>query len=128
MRDGRAIRQIREHLRRKKAIGRLYDLAGQPISALLGPGGSKGAEGLNEQYHKMNFVYHVEPTVTAIMRQRRLRDAVLYLNMPPCGGDEGCWENLRATLPVGYTLTVVHVRERDMKAADFPGTGKGLDQ
>jgi hypothetical protein len=63
---------------------------------------SKGAEGPAERHRSMEFVYHVEATVTAIMRQRGIRHATLYINKRPCEGDESCYENLEATLPVGH--------------------------
>lgn len=103
------------------------DDAGDQLVSRLPAGGSKGAEGLAERYRSMEFVYHVEATVTAIMRQRGIRHATLYINKPPCDGDESCQENLRATLPVGYHLTVRHVGPASVNTLEFYGNGEGLE-
>jgi hypothetical protein len=75
----------------------------------------------------MEFAHHVEATVTAVMRQRGIRHATLYINKPPCQGDESCLENLKATLPIGYRLTVRWVGPASETNYDFDGNGRGLE-
>jgi hypothetical protein len=56
-----------------------------------------------------------------------IRHATLYLNKRPCEGDESCYENLEATLPVGYRLTVRYVGPASVADHDFYGNGEGLE-
>jgi hypothetical protein len=63
----------------------------------------------------------------SMMRQRGIRRATLYISKPPCRGDENCRENLKATLPVGYRLTVRYVGRASEINYDFDGNGKGLE-
>jgi hypothetical protein len=75
----------------------------------------------------MRFVHHVESNSTAYMRRHGLREAVLYLNMRPCTGDDGCYRNIKATLPPGYKLTMYQVNPNgSVRVWAFPGTGEGL--
>jgi hypothetical protein len=126
VRDSETIDRIRRFCGVNIAIGRLLDDAGGQLISRLPAGGSKGAEGLADRYRSMKFAHHVEATVTAIMRQRGIRHTILYLNKPPCEGDESCRENLEATLPVGYRLTVRHVGRASVNTYEFYGNGEGL--
>jgi hypothetical protein len=75
----------------------------------------------------MRFADHVESNATAHMRRNKIRQAVFYSNMRPCTGDDGCAENVDATLPVGYKLTVYQVTANGgVKVWNFSGTGEGL--
>ena len=75
----------------------------------------------------MRFVHHVESNATGHMRRRDIRSAVLYMNMRLCQGDDGCAENIKATLPVGYRLTVYQVYANGtVRLWDFKGTGERL--
>lgn len=75
----------------------------------------------------MRFVDHVESNAAAHMRQHRIRRAVLYLNMAPCKGPDGCNDNLEAVLPDGYQLVVHQVRSnRGTRVYFFNGNGQGL--
>jgi hypothetical protein len=122
-----AIDEILPHVGRGVAAGRLHDVDGRPLTPIVGPGDTGAAEGLTEPSRSMRFVHHVESNATAYMRQHGIRQAVLYTNMRPCLGDDGCTDNLRATLPAGYTLYVYQVRSGgDVRVWEFPGTGEGL--
>lgn len=112
---------------RKVAAGRLYGVDGRPLTPLVGPGDTGAAKGLAEPRRSMRFVDHVESNATAHMRHHGIRQAVLYLNMRPCLDDDGCTENLNATLPRGYTLYVYQVRPNgSVRKWEFEGTGEGL--
>ena len=50
---------------------------------------------------------HVEAHAAALMHQRSLREATLYINKAPCDGALGCATMLGHMLPEGATL---HVR------------------
>ena len=122
-----AIDEIRPHVGRDVAAGRLYDTAGRPLTPLVGPGDPRAATGLAPSYRSLRFVTHVESAATAHMRRNGIRAAVLYLNMRPCTGEDGCHQNLEATLPPGYRLTVYQVRPNgSVRVWYFPGTGEGL--
>ncbi len=93
----------------------------------MGPGDAGAADGLTEAYRHLRFVHHVESNATAHMRRHGVRSAVLYLSMRPCQGEDGCAENIKATLPVGYRLTVYQVYTNGtVRLWDFKGTGYGL--
>jgi hypothetical protein len=122
-----AIEEIRPHVGRDTAVGRLYDAQGRPLTPIVGPGDTGAVEGLAEPRRSMRFVHHVESNATAHMRRSGVRNAVLYMNMRPCIGDDGCYRNLAATLPPGYRLTVYQVYPNgSVRAWSFPGTGEGL--
>jgi hypothetical protein len=105
----------------------LHGIDGRPLTPIVGPGDAGAADGLAEPRRSMRFVHHVESNATAYMRQHGLRQAVLYMNMRPCQGEDGCAENIKATLPVGYRLTVYQVYPNGTVLLwDFKGTGEGL--
>lgn len=62
------------------------------------------------------------------MRRHRIRHAVLYTNMRPCLGEDGCTQNIKATLPAGCGLTVYQVRPNGggVRVWLFDGTGEGI--
>jgi hypothetical protein len=125
--DPDAIEQIRKHVGRGVAAGRLYDVTGKPLTPIIGPGDTGAEEDLREPYRSMRFVWHVESNVTAYMRHNKIRQAVLYSNMTPCKKDDGCKANIKATLPVGYKLIVYQVHENGgITVHEFKGTGEGL--
>ncbi|MEV0732665.1 DddA-like double-stranded DNA deaminase toxin [Polymorphospora sp. NPDC050346] len=100
---------------------------GRPLTPVVGPGDTGAAEDLAEPRRSMRFVHHVESNATAYMRRHGVRSAVLYMNMRPCQGEDGCTENLKATLPVGYRVTVYQVYANgSVRLWDFKGTGEGL--
>jgi hypothetical protein len=68
-----------------------------------------GKEFVRVKPDRARFVPHVESNATGYMRRNRIRQAVLYSNMRPCLGEDGCTSNIKATLPPGYKLTVYHV-------------------
>ena len=108
-------------------MGRLYSPTGEPLSPLVGPGGSEGADGVGEPQRTMRFITHVEANAAAQMRRERIREAVLYTNMRPCLEADGCAENVRHTLPAGYRLTVVQVFPGGgVKVHRIDGTGEAL--
>lgn len=125
--DPAAVAEIRRHVGRSIAAGRLYSTDGKPLSPLVGPGDTGASDDLAEPRRSMRFVDHVESNATARMRRNKIRQAVFYSNMRPCTGDDGCTENVEATLPVGYKLTVYQVfANGGVKVWEFPGTGEGL--
>jgi hypothetical protein len=125
--DPSVIEEIRPHVGRDIAVGRLFDTDGRPLTPIVGPGDTGAAEGLAEPRRSMRFVHHVESNATAYMRRNGVREAVLYMNMQPCRGGDGCAENLNATLPVGYRLRVYQVYPSgSVRVSDFPGTGEGI--
>ena len=115
------------HVGRGIAAGRLYDADGQPLSPLMGPGDTGAGHDLREPWASMRFTHHIESNAAAVMRRDRIRNAVLYTNMQPCTGEDGCEQNLRAALPPGYRLTVYQVeRNGGLQVWDFKGTGEGV--
>lgn len=109
------------------AVGRLYDHTGTPLTPKVGPGDTGAGEGLREPWASMRFITHVESNATALMRRRGIRNATLYINMRPCRDADGCAENLAATLPVGYRLTIYQVlRSGSLRTLDVKGTGEGI--
>ena len=68
-----------------------------PASSL--PMGTRGFNGLTKT--------HVEGHAAAIMRQRGLIDATLYLNQRPCNVVNGCFNMLPRMLPPGARLRVI---------------------
>jgi hypothetical protein len=105
----------------------LYGVDGKPLTPIVGPGDTGAGGDLTEPRRSMRFVPHVESNATAYMRRNRVRQAVLYSNMRPCTSDDRCTENVEATLPSGYKLTVYQVQPNGaVKVWQFPGTGEGL--
>ncbi|WP_018790849.1 DddA-like double-stranded DNA deaminase toxin [Salinispora arenicola] len=100
-----AFDEIRPHVGRDVAVGRLYDTDGRPLTPLVGPGDTGAGTGLAAPLPSFRFIRHVESDATAHMRRHRIRHAVLYTNMRPCLGEDGCTQNVKATLPAGYALT-----------------------
>lgn len=122
-----AINDILPHLGRGIAVGRLYGLDGRPLTPLVGPGEGGGGDGLVESLRSKRFVNHVETNATGYMRRHGIREAVLYTNMGPCTGEDGCQRNLRSTLPPGHRLTIYQVGlNGSVKVWFFPGHGGGL--
>jgi hypothetical protein len=107
----------------------LFDPDGQPLSPLVGPGDTGASEGLAEPTRSMRFIRHVESNATATMRRAGTRQAVLYTNMRPCLGDDGCTVNVADTLPAGYRLTVYQVRSNGaVRVWRFDGTGRAIQR
>jgi hypothetical protein len=81
---------------------------------------------------EMRTRWHIEGHVAAFMRKHRMREAVLYLNLPPCGGQQPidpkrCHENLPRILPQGSKLHVHAVRENGWSEVYlYEGTGEAL--
>lgn len=109
------------------AVGRLYGQAGEALTPKVGPGDTGAGHGLREPWASMRFVTHVESNATALMRQHGIRSAVLYISMRPCRQAGGCEQNIAATLPVGYRLTIYQVlRSGTLRTFDVKGTGEGI--
>ncbi|WBB53855.1 MULTISPECIES: DddA-like double-stranded DNA deaminase toxin [Micromonospora] len=122
-----AIDEIRPHVGRDVATGRLYDTDGRPLTPLVGPGDTGAGTGLAAPLPSLRFITHIESNATAHMRRHRVRHAVLYTNMRPCLGDDGCTQNIKATLPAGYRLTIYQVRPNGgVRVWLFDGTGEGI--
>ncbi|WP_341718821.1 DddA-like double-stranded DNA deaminase toxin [Micromonospora sp. FIMYZ51] len=122
-----AVDEIRPHVGRDVATGRLYDADGRPLTPLVGPGDTGAGTGLTAPLPSLRFITHIESNATAHMRRHRIRHAVLYTNMRPCLGEDGCTQNIKATLPAGYRLTVYQVRPNGgVRAWLFDGTGEGI--
>jgi hypothetical protein len=106
--------EIRQFADFPKTIGRLYDYDedsdGQVVGDLVysgktGPG--TGGPGLTGRWkHLESLTEHTEGHAAAVMRQRRIGNAVLYLNRYPCPGQDGCFENIAAALRPGQRLTI----------------------
>ncbi|RKR88368.1 nucleic acid/nucleotide deaminase of polymorphic system toxin [Micromonospora pisi] len=122
-----AVDEIRPHVGRDVAAGRLYDTEGRPLTPLAGPGDTGAGTGLAAPLPSLRFITHIESNATAHMRRHRIRHAVLYTNMRPCLGEDGCTQNIKATLPAGYRLTVYQVRPNGgVRVWLFDGTGEGI--
>ncbi|MFK3983059.1 DddA-like double-stranded DNA deaminase toxin [Micromonospora sp. NPDC050397] len=122
-----AVDEIRPHVGRDVAAGRLYDTEGRPLTPLVGPGDTGAGAGLAAPLPSLRFISHIESNATAHMRRHRIRHAVLYTNMRPCLGEDGCTQNIKATLPAGYRLTVYQVRPNGgVRVWLFDGTGEGI--
>jgi len=75
--------------------------------------------------------WHVEGQVTAWMREKRVKEAVLYLNLPACGKtkqDPGtCDKSIAAMLPEGYSLVVWTIPENGSPySVRYRGTGEAV--
>jgi hypothetical protein len=122
-----AVDEVLPHVGRDIAAGRLYEPSGRALTPLMGPGDTGAGSNLVEPRASMRFATHVEANATARMRRDGIRHAVLYLNMRPCLGDDGCTENIPATLPPGFRLTVFQVRPTGgVRVWNFDGTGEGI--
>lgn len=122
-----AVDEIRPHVGRDVATGRLYDTDGRPLTPLVGPGDTGAGAGLAAPLPSLRFITHIESNATAHMRRHRIPHAVLYTNMRPCLGEDGCTQNIKATLPAGYRLTVYQVRPNGgVRVWQFDGTGEGI--
>jgi hypothetical protein len=74
------------------------------------------------------MTWHVEGHAAAIMRQKKIKDAVLYINAPPCKWERGCAATLEDVLPASYTLTVYYRKSPGtFKRLEFEGNGQGLE-
>jgi hypothetical protein len=125
--DAVKVAEMRVHVGRAVAVGRLYGIDGRPLTPLVGPGDIGSARALVEPQRSMRFANHVEANAAAYMRQHQTRQAVLYLNMRPCRGPDGCADNLKGVLPVGYRLVVHQVLPNgSTRVYLFDGTGQGL--
>lgn len=125
--DAAKAAEIQPHVGRGVAAGRLYDTKGQPLTPLAGPGEAGAARGIGEPLRLMRFVNHVESNAASHMREHHIRRAVLYLNMAPCKGPDGCAANLEAVLPAGYQLVVHQVRSNGgTRVYFYNGNGQGL--
>lgn len=72
---------------------------------------------------------HTEGHAAAIMRERGIRDAVLYLNMHPCRKPEGCHRNIDKALPADSRLTVWVVNaDGSALRRIYEGNGEALEQ
>jgi hypothetical protein len=122
-----AVAEIRPHVGRDIAAGRLYGTDGKPLTPLVGPGDTRAGDGLTEPTRSMRFIRHVESNATAFLRRTGVRHAVLYTNMRPCLGHDGCTVNVADTMPRGYRLTVYQVRPNGgVRVWQFDGTGKAI--
>lgn len=122
-----AVEEIRPLVGRDIAAGRLYDVNGRPLTPLVGPGDTGAGDGLAEPLPSLRFITHIEANATAYMRRHRVRQAVLYTNMRPCLGEDGCTQNIKATLPPGCRLTVYQVRRNGgVRVWQFDGGGEGV--
>ena len=121
---------------RTSARGLLYDTKGDPLSDQVWKADPriKHAD-LREPWASAdNYVsrWHVEGQVAAWMRQTGTRKAVLYLNIPPCGGGDPpdpvrCEASLKKMLPKGYTLDVHTVLENGgARIKRYTGTGEAI--
>ena len=100
---------------------------GNELTPIVGPGDTGAHEDLVEPYRSMKFTWHIESNATAFMRRHGIRQAVIYTNMKPCPGEDGCDENVEATLLIGWRLTVFQVLPNStVRVWDYPGTGEGL--
>jgi hypothetical protein len=118
------------------ARGRLYDAEGRPITGTIeaGRGPADAAADLKEPWasdERMTTRWHLEGHVAAVMREHRLKEAVVYINLAPCGTMQKdqwrCHPNLKHLLPVGARLRIWAVRE-DGKIREYVyhGTGEAL--
>jgi hypothetical protein len=71
---------------------------------------------------------HAEGHAAAVMRQRGMTDATLYLNKHPCRKPAGCHYNIEKALPRGSRLTVwvVNANGSALKRT-YVGTGEAVD-
>jgi hypothetical protein len=113
------------------AVGRLYDTSGNALTpGLLRPRERGSAGGVADRYRDMRFLRddHVEAQAAALMRQRRLTHAVLYINTVPCAYPDGCARNIRDVIPKGSTLTVYRVYPSGaVQPYNYRGNGRGLE-
>lgn len=133
--DPAKAQEMRRFADQPKTVGRLYDYDteanGQPIGELVysgttGPGA--GGPGLVGRWrHLESLTEHTEGHAAAIMRQRGIRNGVLYLNRYPCPGPDGCFENTAAALRPGQRLTiwVVNADGSTVRVARI-GTGEAV--
>ncbi|MFD0555894.1 DddA-like double-stranded DNA deaminase toxin [Stackebrandtia endophytica] len=75
--------------------------------------------------------WHAERDAAKIMRDNNLREAVLYLNIPPCGryteDPKRCDLNLEKILPKGATLWVWTISETGSRGQRrYRGTGEAI--
>jgi hypothetical protein len=87
----------------------VLDTGSEEIDLVSGSGGPADNMPLDTpgMRHDMTVRTHVEAHAAAIMRQRGLKEATLYINNTPCPGRLGCDNMLPHMLPEGTTL---HVR------------------
>lgn len=121
---------------RVSARGRLYDAYGRPITGTVqaGTGPADHARDLQEPWasdERMTTRWHIEGHAAAIMRQHRLRESVLYINIPPCGSENQsewrCDANIAKLIPKGSTLRVWVARQNGRTARFvYHGTGEAL--
>lgn len=92
------------------------------VSGLRGPG--RGSPGLAGDYARLSVAQgHVEGHAAALMRRLGApKEATLYLNNQPCGGEYGCDETLEAQLPRGAKLTIFWPGDHKV----YRGTGEGM--
>ncbi|MEU5874207.1 DddA-like double-stranded DNA deaminase toxin [Glycomyces sp. NPDC047369] len=121
---------------RTSARGRLYDAHGRPITGTVraGPGPADAATDLHEPWssdERMTTRWHIEGHAAAVMRLHQLKEAVLYINIPPCGtedrGEWRCDANIAKILPRGSTLRVWVARQNGTVAQFvYRGTGEAV--
>jgi hypothetical protein len=85
---------------------------------------------------ELTTTWHVEGDAAADIREGKLDNAVLYLNVPPCGkrapssefpDPKRCYENLRHIIPADRTVWVHVVPEHGSPSRiRFKGTGEGI--
>ncbi|NJO84018.1 MAG: hypothetical protein HC828_15350 [Blastochloris sp.] len=87
----------------------VLDTGSEEIDLVSGSGGPANNMPLDTPGMRDDMVVrtHVEAHAAAIMRQRGLKEATLYINNTPCLGRLGCDNMLPHMLPEGATL---HVR------------------
>jgi hypothetical protein len=92
------------------------------VSGTRGPG--RGSPGLAGDYARLSVSQdHVEGHAAALMRRLGApKEATLYLNNQPCGGEYGCDETLEAQLPRGTKLTIFWPGDHKV----YRGTGEGM--
>jgi len=121
------------------ARGHLYDEDGRRIDGVEvmkahRKGQAPPCDDLKEPWRsdpEYTTTWHAERDAAKIMRGRGLREAVLYLNIPPCGGrdraEKRCDANLRKVIPEGANLWVWTVRENSTpRVRRYEGTGEAI--
>ena len=101
---------------RTSARGHLYDSEGRRVDStdVMRPhrkGHAPPCEDLREPWRsdpEYTTTWHAERDAAKIMRDNNMHEAVLYLNIPPCGryseGNRRCDVNLEKILPANSTL------------------------
>lgn len=121
------------------ARGHLYDGAGRRIDGTdvmtaHRKGHAPPCDDLREPWRSdsgYTTTWHAERDAAKAMRERGLKEAVLYLNIPPCGRRDQdakrCDANLRKVIPKGANLWVWTIRENSSpRLTRYEGTGEAI--